>query len=67
VHFNGNARFVVLTLGTFFLTLGAAVLIFALIGRVFFDLGWPKLLLALAPVNMAVGATLLLACRRRAV
>lgn len=65
MRFGDNARFLLLTLGVFCLTLGAAVLLFSLIERVFFAASYVGQLLLLAPVTIVLGLLLLLCSRRR--
>jgi hypothetical protein len=67
MQFNENSRFVFLTLGVFCLTLGAAVLLFSLIERLFFAEGFVGLIVGLSTVSIALGAVLLFCCRRGSV
>lgn len=60
-----NGKFLVLMLGVFSLTLGVAVLVFALIARVFFEPSFIGRLLVLAPVTIMFGLLLLLYSWRR--
>ena len=62
-----NGRFLLLTLGVFLLTLGAAVSLCALIERVFFELSFGKLFALLAGGALLAGALLLRYGRRRLV
>lgn len=59
-----NSKFFVLTLGVFSLTLGVAMLVFALIARVFFEPSFVGRLLLLSPVTIVVGLLLLYSWRR---
>ena len=67
MQMNETSRFLFLTLGLFCLTLGAAVLLFSLIERVFFAMGFVGLLVGLAFLAIAFGTLLLLLGRRRSV
>lgn len=60
-----NAKFIVLTLGVFCVTLGAAVLVFSLIERAFFEPSYVSRLLLLASVTIVLGVLLLLCSRQR--
>jgi hypothetical protein len=65
MQLNENSRFIILTLGVFCLMLGAAVLLFSLIERVFFAVHFVGLFVGASSIAIALGALLLLACRRR--
>jgi hypothetical protein len=65
MQFNENSRFVFLTLGVFCLTLGAAVLLFSLIDKLFFAEGFVGLIIGLSSISIALGAIFLFCCRRR--
>jgi hypothetical protein len=60
-----NSRFISLALGVFCLTLGAAVLLFSLIGRVCFAMRFVGVVIGLSSIALALGALLLLLGRRR--
>ena len=64
---NENSRFMILTLGVFCLMLGAAVLLFSLIERVFFEVHFVRLFVAASSVAIGFGIALLLLGRRRSV
>lgn len=57
---NDTIRFMLLTLGAFFLSLGGAVLLFSLIQKLFFDLHGVGLIVLLSFITLALGALLLL-------
>ena len=65
MRLNENSRFIFLTLGVFFLMLGATVLLFSLIERVFFAVSFVGLFVVASSIALALGALLLLLCRRR--
>jgi len=67
MQFNENSRFVFLTLGVFCLTLGAAVLLFSLIEKLFFAEGFIGLIIGLSSICIALGAIILLCCRRSSI
>lgn len=67
MRLNENSRFIFLTLGVFFLMLGATVLLFSLIARVFFALGFVGLFVVASSIALALGTLLLLLCRRKPV
>ena len=65
MQINDTAKFILLTLGAFFLSLGGAVLLFSLIEKLFFDLHGVGLIVSLSFVTLALGALLLLIRRKR--
>ena len=65
MQLNENSRFIILTLGVFCLMLGAGVLLFSLIERVFFAVHFVRLFVAASSVAIAFGTGLLLLGRRR--
>ena len=65
MRLNENSRFMILTLGVFCLMLGAAVLLFSLIERVFFAVNFVGIFVRGSSIAIALGALLLLLCRRR--
>ncbi len=67
MQLNENSRFIILTLSVFCLMLGAAVLLFSLIERVFFAVNFVGLFVAASSIALALGALLLLLGRRRQV
>lgn len=67
MRLNENSRFIFLTLGVFCLMLGAAVLLFSLIERVFFAVSFVGLFVGLSSIAIALGAILLLFGGRRPV
>lgn len=67
MQLSDTTRFILLTLGAFFLSLGSAALLFYLIERLFFDLRGVGLIVSLSVVNVAVGALLLLIRWRRSI
>lgn len=67
MQLNAGSRFLFLTLGVFCLMLGAAVLLFSLIERVFFAVHFVGLLISASSVAIAIGLLLLLLYRRRSV
>ena len=67
MQLNENSRFIILTLGVFCLMLGAAVLLFSVIERVFFAVHFVRLFVAASSVAIAFGTALLLLGRRRPV
>ena len=67
MQLNENSRFIILTLGVFCLMLGAAVLLFSLIERVFFAVHFVPLFVAASSIAIAFGTALLLLGRRRSV
>jgi hypothetical protein len=64
MQLNENARFIALTLGIFCLMLGAAVLLFSLIERVFFSVGLVESFVSASSLVMVVGIALLRLSRR---
>lgn len=62
-----TSKFIFLAVGAFFLSLGAAVLLFSVIELVFFDLHGVGLIVALSVVNVVLGALLLLLRGRKSV
>ncbi len=60
MQLNDTTRFILLTLGAFFLSLGGAVLLFSVIERVFFDLRGIGAIVSLSVVNLVLGGLLLL-------
>ena len=60
MRFNETTRFMLLTLGAFFLSLGAAVLLFSLIEQLFFDLRDIGLVVPFSLINIIFGVSLLL-------
>lgn len=65
MQLNENSRFIILTMGVFCLMLGAGVLLFSLIERVFFAVHFVRLFVAASSVAIAFGTALLLLGRRR--
>jgi hypothetical protein len=65
MQLNENSRFMFLMVGAFCLTLGAAVLLFSLIERVFFAVNFANLFKGLSSVAIVLGTVLLLFGRRR--
>ncbi|MGE0129283.1 MAG: hypothetical protein AB7U82_14500 [Blastocatellales bacterium] len=65
MRLNENSRFIVLTLGVFCLMLGAAVLFFSLIERVFFAENFIGSVVGASSIAIALGAALLWLCRRK--
>lgn len=64
MNLNDGSRFLFLTLGVFSLMLGAAVLLFLLIERVFFAVSFVGDFIELSVVSVGVGTLLLLLFRR---
>lgn len=64
MRLNENSRFIALTLGIFCLMLGAAVLLFSLIERVFFSIGLVGTFVGASSLAMALGVALLCLSRR---
>ena len=64
---NDTTKFILLTLGAFFLTLGGAVLLFSLIEKLFFDLHGVGFIVALSFVNVLLGGLCLLIRWRKSV
>mgnify|MGYP000952183462 CR=1 FL=1 len=62
---NENTRFLLFTLGVFLLTLGAAVLLFALIEQFFFTLNFSKAFLLLSGAALLTGGGLFRYGRRQ--
>ena len=60
-----TSKFILLTLGAFFLSLGGAILLFYVIERLFFDLRGVGLIVSLSIVNVVLGVLLLLLRWRR--
>lgn len=67
MRLNENSRFIFLALGAFCLTLGAAVLLFSLIERVFFAVNFINLFLGGSSIAIALGTVLVLFGRQRSV
>jgi hypothetical protein len=67
MQLNENSRFIILTLGVFCLMLGAAVLLFSLIERLFFAEGFVGLFVGASSIAVALGAILLRLGRRKSV
>ncbi|HKE03542.1 MAG TPA: hypothetical protein VKE91_05765 [Blastocatellia bacterium] len=65
MRLNENARFIFLTLGVFWLTLGVGVLLLSLIERAFFAMSFVGLCVELSSIAIALGAILLLFGGRR--
>lgn len=64
MQLNENSRFILLILGVFCLMLGAAVLLFLLIERVFFAVNVVGLFVETSSVAIVLGGALLLLGRR---
>ncbi|MBS1808033.1 MAG: hypothetical protein JST84_07570 [Acidobacteria bacterium] len=67
MQFSDTTKLIFLALGAFFLSLGAAVLLFSVIEAVFFELHGIGLILSLSLVNVLVGAFLLLLRSRKSI
>lgn len=67
MQLNENSRFIILTLGVFCLMLGAAVLLFSLIERLFFAVSFVGLFVVASSIALALGAVLLHLGRRKSV
>lgn len=67
MQFSDTTKFIFLALGAFFLSLGAAVLLFSVIEAVFFELHGIGLIVFLSVVNVLVGAFLLLLRSRKSI
>lgn len=65
MQFNNNTRFIALTMGVFFLVLGAAVVILSMVERIFFALHWPGIIIPAAAVTIVFGVMLLIVSGRR--
>jgi hypothetical protein len=65
MRLNENSRFIALTLGVFSLTLGAAVILFSLIERLFLAERFAGSVVVASSVAIALGAFLLRLSRRR--
>lgn len=60
MNLNDTTKFLLLTAGAFFLSLGGAVLLFSLIESLFFHLHSVRLIVSLSFVNLVLGGLLLL-------
>ncbi|MFN0084656.1 MAG: hypothetical protein ACKVX9_04645 [Blastocatellia bacterium] len=67
MRLNENSRFIILTVGVFCLMLGAAVLLFSLIERVFFSVNFVGMFVGASSIAIALGALLLALGRRRSI
>lgn len=67
MRLSDTTRFVLLTLGAFFLSLGGAVLLFSLIEELFFDLRGIGFIVPLSIGNLVLGGLLLLLRWRRSI
>lgn len=67
MQLSDTTRFILLTLGAFFLSLGGTVLLFSLIEQLFFDLRGIGLIVSLSLVNLVLGVLLLLIRWRRSI
>lgn len=67
MQLNENSRFIILTLGVFCLMLGAAVLLFSLIERVFFAVHFVRSVMGASSLAIALGSALILLVHRRSV
>ena len=67
MQFSDTTKFVFLALGAFFLSLGAAVLLFSVVEVVFFALHGIGYIVFLSVINVVLGALLLLLRGRKSV
>lgn len=67
MQYNDTTKFILLTMGAFFLSLGGAALLFSLIELLFFELRSVGLIVVLSSVNVALGIILLVIRGRRSV
>jgi hypothetical protein len=67
MQLNENSRFMFLTLGVFCLTLGTAILLFSLIERILFRVGFVGLFIGLSSFAIALGAVILMLVRRTSI
>jgi hypothetical protein len=65
MQLSDNTRFIALTMGAFFLVLGAATLILSMVERIFFALHWPGIIVSGAAVTIVLGAVILIVGSRR--
>jgi len=64
MHLNENSRFIFLTLGVFCLTLGVAILVFSLIERILFRVGFVGIFVGVSSFAIAIGILILVLVRR---